>query len=284
MQPDDQPSTRMRGLLQRLEDNCRHHVDRVSVALYGLQNERVVRDRTGVLYRVADHHFILTAAHDLRGIVQNHIPLFLLTDTRSDPIPLVDCKFHTTEVDDGRDVAAIKLSDDCVDAIGNARDFLPHSRVDLCDDSDGFYLVFGYPEAWTTKSPQGEVSSQPLVFLTQCYDGKRHSTVFFDERVHIALRFETNAAEIRSGNAIRLPALSGISGCGIWRVGDCGGQTPSCWSPEQIRLVALQHRLMTVECGTYLQGTLIRYVLSLIRDNYPVLQPAMSLVYPRPLS
>jgi hypothetical protein len=66
-----------------------------------------VHDRTGVLYRIGDRRFVLTAAHHLRGIVQHNIPIYIsLNATDKMPLPLAEASFHTTE-EDGRDVAAI---------------------------------------------------------------------------------------------------------------------------------------------------------------------------------
>ena len=46
-----------------LRKECIPGIENATVTLVAIQDEKIVHDRTGVLYRVGDHHFILTASH-----------------------------------------------------------------------------------------------------------------------------------------------------------------------------------------------------------------------------
>jgi hypothetical protein len=100
-----------RDFFARLRAECLPRIEKVTVPFYGIQGNDLKRDRTGVLYKVAGHYFILSASHKLRTIVKNNIPLYIdRTDKRSLPISLAGAVFHGTE-EKGRDVAAIRLPD-----------------------------------------------------------------------------------------------------------------------------------------------------------------------------
>ncbi len=60
-----------------IHDGCIPRIDRATITTVGIQDDEIKHDRTGVLYRITDDHFILTAAHKLRGIVDLEIPLYI---------------------------------------------------------------------------------------------------------------------------------------------------------------------------------------------------------------
>jgi len=234
-----------------------------------------------VLYRVADQYFILTAAHNLREIVKLNIPLYVGLGDSSLPTPIVnDTVYLTTEVDEGRDIAAIRLGSECTELLSKAKTFLSHSQIDLSDDGKGQYIVFGYPMAWTSGS-ENHITTGGLPFLTLMYTGVYSQITFFDPNIHIALSYSTKPIEVSSNRSSELPPPEGISGCGIWRVMD---QIEGQFSVVQPRLVALQHRWVMSESQEYLQGTWIRYALKRIIDDDPALEHSMRLVYPRSAS
>ena len=104
---------------QRVLEEAVPMFDRATVAFYGLRDERFVLNSTGVLLRIADAVFIITASHHLRKKVLNSVPLYVSWNERTDlPIPLHDAVFHSTEEgsrlgerDVVRDLAVIKLGD-----------------------------------------------------------------------------------------------------------------------------------------------------------------------------
>src|SRR5260370_1101341 len=70
-------SERGRQFLDSVNATCLPKIGSVTVPILGIQNDRIVHDRSGILYQVGGHHFVLTASHYLRRIVQENIPLYL---------------------------------------------------------------------------------------------------------------------------------------------------------------------------------------------------------------
>jgi hypothetical protein len=86
-----------RDFFRRLQKECIPQIEKYTVPFYGIQDDEIKRDRSGVLYKVGGHHFVLTASHDLREIVANNIPLYIdRMDDKSLPIPLGDAIFSGT--------------------------------------------------------------------------------------------------------------------------------------------------------------------------------------------
>lgn len=264
----------------RLKTECVPRIEKVTVPFYGIQDGQLKRDRTGVLYRIGGHHFILTAAHDLRGIVENNIPLYIdRTDSSTLPIPIVGAVFHTTE-EKGRDVAAIKLPDDVVEQLGPNKEFLTQGDIRLTDkDANSLYLVFGYPEDWFGVAAQSAVVSNPLVYACRPYEGETDPNAYCHPDVHIVLEFVQTAVSVPDEGSHELPDLHGVSGCGIWRVAEWSKEGFQRSRPDQVCLVALQHSWYRQR--KYIKGTWLGHALALIQDNYPDVSAPMSLVYPK---
>jgi len=262
----------------RLKEDCVPRIERATVPLYQIPNADIHLDRTGVLYKVAGHHFILTASHHLQSMVEDNTPLYVdSTDGSSLPIPLAGAMFHGTE-EHGRDVAAVKLPPDVAAKLLPQNEFLTHSEVRLTDEkADSLYLVFGYPEKWSGVATQSSVCSRPLLYVCRPYKGQCNPTAFFDPKVNVILAVEQNAYNIIEETTEVLPPLHGVSGCGIWRVADWSAEELLRWRPEHTCLVALQHHWDPKR--DYIRGTWLGYALALIKDNYPDVSAAMDLVY-----
>jgi hypothetical protein len=250
------------------------------VPLLGVQNEKIVHDRTGVLYRVGGHHFILSASHDLKQIVEHNIPLYVSMNRPGImPFGLGPAKFSSTE-EVGRDISAIWLPPDLAGEIAKYKDFLPHSQVDLEGaDSRGPFAFFGYPMKWSGHVIQDYIVSQGLVFLGFPHTGPLYEKGFFDPNLHMALNFERDAINALEGGKDRLPRLKGVSGCGVWQVGDVKDKKAIARSPETVTLVGIQHRWFPDL--NYVQATKIRHALAFIQENFPEVSAAMSIVYPK---
>ena len=270
--------------VRRLDEEVLPQIERVTVLLCGAQDGELEANSTGVLYSIAGHHFILTAAHDLRVIVESSIPLCVLdTDPPELRVPLVGAQFHCTEhgsqgigARPARDVAAIHLPDDAVEQLRCRKSFLAHNKVDRSRNRTyGFHVLFGYPAEWA----QGQPVPRALAFLSREYRGKPAQGSAFDPHLHVALDFQQNAIALPSAQGACLPDILGVSGCGIWRVADATPGGLRNWSPSEYRLVALQHSW--ARKSNYVYGTWIAYCLDLIEHEYPDASSPMGLVYPR---
>ncbi len=267
-------------LMKDFAEHCAAAVDNVTVRLFGVQENEVKRDRTGVLYRVADEHFVLTASHDLQEIIDRQIPLFLLPSrSEQEPIPLIDCQFHGTEKH-GRDVAAIRLTDHVVTSLPPPLEFLGHNSVDLnINQATGPFVIFGYPMQWPDQQEEGIHHTKAMVFVASPYTGERHAEAFYDPKVNVVLGFDRSAVDLDAHADFTLPHPGGISGCGIWRSADWSELPSRSWTNTKPRLVALQHHYF--KKSKYVQGTWVAYALDLIVDSYPELRRSMTLIYPR---
>lgn len=263
----------------RLRKECVPRIERATVPFYAVQDDKLHRDRTGVLYKVAGHHFILTASHYLRPIVENNIPLYIdRTDNSTLPIPLANAVFHSTE-EEGRDVGVIKLPDDVAEQLLPTKEFVTHSEVRLAEkNADSLYVLFGYPERWSGVATESSVVSHPLIYVCRPYEGQCDPDAFFDPNVHVVLELHQDAFNVLEEATVQLPRLHGVSGCGIWRVADWSAAGLQGWRPEQTCLVALQHRWYPKR--EYIQGTWIGFALALVQHNYPEVSAAMKLIYP----
>jgi len=251
-------------------------IERATIPIYGIQDEKIKRDRTGVLYKIADHHFILTASHGLRQIVEAKIPLYVLPNEADPEGPVVplSAKYHTTEVD-GRDIAVVHLPGPIAEQIASHKRFLQHNKLaPFSSSSKSLYVFFGYPEEWFGKVSTGAIRSRALHVICTEYTGD--VTSGFLPRVHVALEFEKTGISLFDGEKKHLPDVHGISGCGIWRICDFTREGMEKCGIRGLRLVAVQHSWLP---GRYVRGTRIEFALRLIAANYPELHPAMSLRY-----
>ncbi len=283
-------SKQVAALFKRFENEAGPICERATVAIYGLQNDRIIKNRTGVLFRIADVTFVLTASHELKEMVDGKIPILVSWDGRKSPIPLIDAQFLTTEwesrvghKDVVRDVAAIRLSDSCAKEI-IAGGQSPLTLRDVCveqDRSPAFFMMHGLPNAWFRVGLKGP-TCQPLRYVAGIWpkDHSKAATIGYDPKVHLLLDLKRESFAPSLGRKVKLPGHSGIvgvSGCGIWRL--CGEQQLTSWNADQCKLVAIQHRFY--EEPGYIHTTWIQHALERIFLEYPELKKATSIMYRR---
>lgn len=266
-----------------VESELLPRIVKATVPFYAVQNDKVVRDRSGVLLQIADEHFILTASHNLRQIVEADIYLYVGWDEEDRvPVPIPDAIFHMTE-DDCRDVAAIKLSHETAEQILSQKEPIALRDVTIQEDrSPGLFLVCGFPQAWTTVFEE-DIESIPLPFLGKWYSGQPSpkAQIQYDPDIHALFEFHREAIRSNDLQKEELPpfkGIQGISGCGIWRVVDWKQDNPSILRTDQLRLVAIQHRYY--EDYNYIHSTWVKFAVQQIYDNYPDMRNAIRLVYP----
>ncbi|MCC7291087.1 MAG: hypothetical protein IT449_03380 [Phycisphaerales bacterium] len=289
-EPDAKAATNraLKPITERLMSECLPQLEHYTVGLWTVQDDDLRHDRTGVLYAVADQHFILTASHveddgrTLQNAILASLPLYVSNGKLDSlPVPLCgpECGFHGTEASkpSARDICAIRLDTETVEYLKSAKDFLRHYRIRHHDDGHGIYVIAGYPRAWTDDSSNG-VTEHPLFFLARAFRGNFPAGTRYDRQVHIALEFTRDALEGDSGNAVALPDIHGISGCGIWRIADVIDSTPWRSPQHEPQLVAIEHSWS--RAGGYVLGTRIAHVTQRIHDDYPHLSRAMNLLYP----
>src|SRR5262245_45903353 len=199
----------LRDFLASTESNCLPGIEKATVPILGVQENHIRHDRTGVLYRIGDHHFILTAAHDLRQIVQANIPLYVSMNAKDCvPDPVTGGKIRSTEVG-ARDVSAIWLRPDLAQEIARQKDFLRHDQVIVqMAGRRAPYVFFGYPMMWSGHVvAENHIQSRALAFVSVEHEDQRHSSACHDPSVHLALSFGRDAIDLTHSCSEMLPRI-----------------------------------------------------------------------------
>jgi hypothetical protein len=266
-----------------IETECLPCINKATVPIIMIKDDFIVHNRTGVLYCVAGCHFVLTAAHFLRGYIKDNTFLGLSPTGHIDTLlPLGDALFHSTEIygRGSRDVAAIWIPEQTAIELRKTKEFIRHNQISMNEDPDGLYVFFGYPGAWAGRAvSEVQAESTALVFSTfeiRCPDSPIDD---YDANVHLLLNYTASAIRVPTGNVDPMPDLHGISGCGIWRVGDKKGKSAVPRNAKTLALVAIQHTWYREPSAV--MATRIAFPLQLIASHYEEAGRAMDLAYPR---
>jgi|GEM_PF-2778735 len=269
--------------IRRVQEEVFPWIIDATLPFYAVQNDKIVRDRSGVFLRIGDDYFILTAAHDLKAIVENNIYLYVgWSEEEAVPVPIHDSVFQTSE-EELWDIAIIKLSSESAKSIASSSRPISLSQIaSKWTSDDGFFLVSGYPQEWLAVLPD-RIESSPLNYLCRPYRGDELPThsFQFDPAIHFRLEFQQRAYSSRTNGESHLPAtdgIKGISGCGVWWI---SGYTPDAlksWNPSAVQLMGIEHRYWQKEGA--IAGTKIEYMLKYLADGFPSVVPAMKLIYP----
>jgi len=267
----------------KLEPAVIPDIQRMTIPVYGVQDGQIKVSRTGVLYTIAGYHFILTASHGLRDTVQAGIPLYVLPnegDPKGPILSLREAHFHSTEKDDLRDVAAIRLTKEVAAQIIPYRTFIQNDRIaSFGGPASGLYYFLGFPEQFVGKTLSGTLRTDPLGVMCQQYAGEVSSGIPYRPDLHVTLEFESQGIHFWSGKELEPPDIHGISGCGIWRICDFTRAAIERFRPSELRLVALEHGWVR---GKYVIGTRMEHALQFLVTAYPDLKRSMSIAYPPP--
>ncbi len=186
---------------------------------------------TGVLLQVADRHFVITAAHCLKGWGKSRFWILL---PEGDVIDLTTVQAETP-TDRSMDFALLPLTDEMVTKLSGFRSFVRLSEVDVLGDlpRPGIHAVLGYPLQQRERLEGGWISKAIFypTALTTIEDQDPNTT--------IALFRDVEHTD-ENGERSPLPELKGISGCGIWRL-HTKGDDPPTWTVDRIRLVGIEH-------------------------------------------
>jgi hypothetical protein len=271
--------------LHRIRDEVVPRIVKATVPFYAIQDDKIKRDRSGVLLRVGDELFILTASHDLRAIVNHQIHLYVGWDQEEKvPWPIVDSTFNTSE-EEIRDIAVVKLSKEAARKLSATYEPISMREVQRHPDrSDAFFIVCGYPQEWLEVA-KDHIDSRPLPYLARLYKTgvPPMDQLNFDPSVHFLIDFSKNAVTLgtkqKAGDWPSRDGMKGISGCGVWRIVGHSQDEMKKWRPDDIALAGIQHRVWyTDECAA---ATRINYAMHFLEESYPEIGPALRIVYPK---
>lgn len=283
------PSDIVSELFERVKNEFISKVVSATVPFFHLKQNpftqvpELCRDRSGILLKIADDHFLLTASHGIEYSINNEIYLAVGWDEEEQvPVPINESNFACTE-ETARDIAVIKL------AKAEAKKILaghtPISMLDVAKRGDrhhGFFLISGYPREWTDMA-SARITPLPLNFLgRRCKDEWNSADdLAYDKNLHVVVEFSQNAVGTDNFEKVVLPyhkGIQGISGCGIWHVADFPPKALKSWRPDLCKLAAIEHRYF--EKGKCVAGTWIDFAVEHLAVAWPEMQSPVNLIYP----
>lgn len=275
------PATQIHEWWGKLYKATRDAIIHATVPVFGYQNETVVQAGTGVLFRIADQHFVLTAAHVLDIALEHEIPLTIgngaenghpvkierLTGGRSPLPPGEDSKDPDVRLNDPFDVGYIELGDNEMRQMSPDCRFATLQDVDPGKVKQGCYLVLGYPNVYSDPDKVKQaIAVHTVHYLTDL------AKPFQDDRGRINLKYQIDSADGKGGSR-EAPKPQGISGSGVWRLSTL--KKPEDWTADEMRLAGIER---SWDKGTkLLKACPINYVLQMIYRGKPELRKIMDL-------
>jgi hypothetical protein len=261
-------TTTLARTIEQMREACQDDARSV-LPVYGIQFNKPVQNRSGVLIAIADQGFLVTAAHKLKAYTDASIPLYVTSPRRGEGGILLVGELHATE-DKKIDVAVVKMNCETKTRLDDAgARFLRVTDVDnTATATPAIYLVRGYPL---------DCNADPMTYSTVLYQGDTttDSDYPFDPAFHLLLDHSRDL-RWRGGQVAHSPRIEGMSGCGIWRLTTRPPSDLAAWSPDERRLVAIQNKC---KYGSFLKGTWIRHAFGLIYHRCPELRSVMSSLY-----
>jgi len=246
---------------------------------------------TGILLRIADQSFIVTAGHVIKDARKSQNSLCItcsncsFVQVHGTWICSAEGQYGTTK--DPFDVAVLPL-DSAVVAKLSDKSFLRLDDISFIDElSDGIFCLFGYPALWSQPSVNTDqhLSLKPFQYTTYAFDGSTNALDGYQSRFHLLLSADLlGSTDIdgkqirfrdRRGLSARFPGdLGGISGCSVWMIGDVKRPIQE-WKREHPRIVGVQ-------TGVYRERQIIKAtrwvaVSTLLYEAFPELRSSMML-------
>lgn len=250
----DPTSKQVSNLLLTLSSSIPEAVTGATVAIAGANGPVVRHFGSGTLLAVADQCFVVTAAHVVRKAHDDQATLGISGGLNGNFVATAGNWILSQggDQEDAFDIAIYPLQPSQVTRLDRCT-FVRVADVSFDTDlSRGYFVVSGFPSIWSTDSVKTEeaVKLRLLQYSTYSYAGKAEGLQSYDTRYHLLLEarpeqmFDMSGAEMqfrtRSGHPAQMPQdLRGISGCGVWMIGDLA--TPcEAWRVEDARLVAVE--------------------------------------------
>lgn len=280
-----------KDLYRRIESFIPSRAKESTVAIVLVQGTVLRQFGTGTLFRVADHSFLVTAAH-----VAQEAPNY----GEGLCIPKANGSFvqiHGTWIcssagqygtaTDPFDIAILRLGSSIVDGLDD-ESFVRLDDISSSEDlSNGIFCLFGYPTIWSQPSTDENIRLKNKLwqYTTYAFEGATENLPEYQARFHLLLNAKlAESADIegnpflfcdRSGTTVEFPrGLGGISGCSVWLIGNKNKPLHD-WSCKEAKIVAVQ-------TGVYHDRQIIHTtrwiaVSTLLHEAFPDLRPAMAL-------
>ena len=273
------------AFMKRSSVEVRQPIAKVTMQLFAILNGQSWLCATGVLLRVQDKHFILSAAH----VYDNWDGLIPLNIT--DGVPGHDIfmigdvtlrRFQTNHpenrlLDDPIDVSVCDISAAAANRIlgGGRFRFLELEEVEPWAELDmrDWFMVFGFPgELNKEKIAPNTLASNACAFATFLYGGERGHIPWrpIDRDVGRMMDYGSATTRNDEGEFAAPPHPRGMSGGGIWRIAE-NGDDMSGWGEKKLKLIGIQNAVYEPE--QVLRGTRILHALGFIYRGHADLRP-----------
>jgi hypothetical protein len=263
---------------------------RSTIGLVVSKNSVVRQIGTGTLVAIADHRFVVTAAHVIRQASEFEATLGVSGTKDGHFISTVGPWLLTTgsaEHPDSHDVALYELTSEQAQRFETTK-FVRIVDVAFPRDMTGkFFIVTGFPAMWSTTLDKNDVTMKAklLQYGTYSFEGLTSGLDDYDQERHFLLEAspsvlldhtgEQTSFRTRTGHAAFMPAdLQGISGCSVWLIGDLQ-QPVESWSKTTAKLVG-------IETGVYPRRSAIKVtrwnsITTLLYNAVPQLRPVLEM-------
>jgi len=227
-------------LATQVQERIRKH----TVGFYTYQDGIKVAG-TGVLFRVAQRHFVLSAAHVL-DYTFRHGFLFhsLGPDSKLHPVEFIRRRSSkcpdSGRDDDPLDISVAEFTPETASMLSATHEFIGIEQIETELGPACGVIVLGFPEVYSSVDEKGELNTGYLSFATTPYQGPPEPG---DERREILLYYHDDGLDLSAQDPsplIKMPRPHGISGCGIWRISQ-PPVLPKDTSLSEYRLVGIQH-------------------------------------------
>jgi hypothetical protein len=245
---------------------------------------------TGTLLAVADHRFVVTAAHVIKEA--NERTLGIASGSKGNFVALTgSCYLSTAKSHehshDPYDVAIYELNEYQCSHLSTA-EFIRIGDVAFNTDlSNSFFLISGFPRMWSTTIDEAQemMHAKLLQFGTCSLEGSTSGLQNYDPELHILLSatpqllFDHAGKESSFRTCTNSPAympddLRGVSGCSVWEIGNFRKPFTS-WTKAECRLVG-------IETGVYsklgaIKATRWNAVATLLYEAVPAIRPVIEM-------
>lgn len=288
----DTPEKAIKAFVNKTAYCVPDKVIKSTVVIVAARNAVIRQLGTGTLLAVADMKFMVTAAHVIRE-AQNLQATVGIAGTDNDSFTALTgtCLLSTAEdwneCDDPHDIAIYLLDSPQVSRLGNVA-FVRIGDISFVSDlSKNLFILTGFPGIWSTDSTESDptMKSKLLQYCTYTFSGSTSGLNNFSTTHHFLMeaspcqlvdqKGDFTSFRTRSGYPAYLHAdLGGISGCGVWALGDLSIPVDD-WVLDDCKLVG-------VETGVYqgckaIKATRWNSVTTLIYNAYPSLRPVLEL-------
>ena len=234
---------------------------------------------SGVLLKIADAAFILSAGHVLKYAEEMELQIGPMSHG-SQLIRPEDGQVGVSKDLDDVVIGFVRLSQETANELSIHKSFVRMNNLDIriSDPCDGAYSFFGFPAK--DNSPdytKKEIAPLPIHYLCMpllnAPEARSNTSVFLQVTKSRIIISDSENSLIEED---RMPELNGISGCGMWRLFGIEDRTDRLdqWQPSWIRLVGIEHGWAR---GKWVKGTFVKHVISLIANTYPELYGSIQL-------